>query len=114
MAGCSPSSVTRGGPTPTPAPGNAFVYTANASGNSISAFANDGTGALTPVPGSPFAAPGQPFGLAATPNNQFLYVTSFQNNQVSEFFINPGNGTLTPLVCTTTATTDVQPLEDRD
>ena len=111
MAGCSPSSVIRGGPTPTPAPGNAFVYTANASGNSISAFANDGTGALTPVPGSPFAAPGQPFGLAATPNNQFLYVTSFQNNQVSEFFINPGNGTLTPLVCTTTATTDVQPLK---
>jgi 6-phosphogluconolactonase len=111
MAGCSPSSVTRGGPTPTPVPGNAFVYTANAGGNSISAFANDGTGALTPVPGSPFAVSGQPFGIAATPNNQFLYVTSFQNNQVSEFFINPGNGTLTPLVCTTTATTDVQPLK---
>src|SRR5438270_11381985 len=89
MAGCSPSSVTRGGPTPTPTPGNAFVYTANAGGNSISGFANDGTGALTAVPGSPFAVPGQPFGLAATPNNQFLYAASFQTNQVNSFSISP-------------------------
>jgi hypothetical protein len=87
MAGCSGSNVTRGGPTPTPTPGNAFVYTANAGGNSISGFANDGTGALTPVPGSPFTVPGEPFGIAATPNHQFLYATSFQNNQISSFSI---------------------------
>lgn len=111
MAGCSPSSVTRGGPTPTPSPGNAFVYTANAGGNSISGFANDGTGALTAIPGSPFAAAGQPFGIAATPNNQFLYVTSFQNNQVNEFLISAASGVLTPLACPTVATTDVQPLK---
>ncbi|MBZ5491254.1 MAG: lactonase family protein [Acidobacteriia bacterium] len=111
MAGCSPSSVTRGGPTPTPSPGNAFVYTANAGGNSVSGFANDGTGALTAVPGSPFAVAGEPFGLAATPNNQFLYVTSFQNNQVSSFSISPTSGVLTPLTCPTVATTDVQPLK---
>jgi YVTN family beta-propeller protein len=111
MAGCSPSSVTRGGPTPTPTPGNAFVFTANASGNSISGFANDGTGALTAVPGSPFSVPGQPFGLAATPNNQFLFVTSFQNNQVNSFSISPTSGVLTPLTCPTVATTDVQPLK---
>src|SRR5436305_5592803 len=111
MAGCSPSSVTRGGPTPPPSPGNAFVYTANAGGNSISGFANDGTGALTPIPGSPFAAAGQPFGIAATPNNQFLYATSFQNNQVNEFLISAASGVLTPLACPTVATTDVQPLK---
>ena len=87
IAGCSQGNLTAGGPTPTPTPGNAFVYTANAGGNSISGFANDATGALTPVPGSPFAMPGQPFGIAAAPNNQFLYVTSFQNNQVNEFLI---------------------------
>ncbi len=111
MAGCSPSRVTRGGPTPTPSPGNAFVYTANAGGNSISGFTNDGTGALTPIPGSPFAVPGEPFGIAATPNNQFLYVTSFQNNQVDEFLISAASGVITPLACPTVATTDVQPLK---
>jgi YVTN family beta-propeller protein len=111
MAGCSASSVTRGGPTPTPTPGNAFVYTANAGGNSISGFANDGTGALTAVPGSPFTVPGQPFGIAATPNKQFLYVTSFQNNQISSFSISPASGVLTALVCPTVPTTDVQPLK---
>jgi len=111
MAGCSPSSVTRGGPTPTPTPGNAFVFTANAGGNSISGFANDGTGALTAVPGSPFTVPGQPFGLAATPNNLFLHVTSFLNNQVNSFSISPTTGVLTPLACPTVATTDVQPLK---
>jgi YVTN family beta-propeller protein len=111
MAGCSASSVTRGGPTPTPTPGNAFVYTANAGGNSVSGFANDGTGALTAVPGSPFTVPGQPFGIAATPNKQFLYVTSFQNNQISSFSISPASGVLTALVCPTVPTTDVQPLK---
>jgi YVTN family beta-propeller protein len=111
ITGCSDGTLKAGGPTPTPTPGNAFVYTANAAGNSISGFANDGTGALTAVPGSPFDVPGQPSGIAATPNHQFLYVTQFQNNQVSEFLISAASGVITPLTCTTTATTDVQPLK---
>src|SRR3954465_15048652 len=110
ITGCSDGKLTAGGSTPTPTPGNAFVYTANAGGNSISGFANDGTGALTAVPGSPFTVPGQPFGIAATPNKQFLYVTSFQNNQISSFSISPASGVLTALVCPTVPTTDVQPL----
>src|SRR3954467_7891474 len=36
MTGCSDGTLVAGGPTPTPSPGNAFVYTANAGGNSIS------------------------------------------------------------------------------
>jgi 6-phosphogluconolactonase (cycloisomerase 2 family) len=111
MTGCSDGTLTAGGATPTPSPGNAFVYTANAGGNSISGFANDGTGALTPIPGSPFASTGQPFGLAATPNHQFLYATSFQNNQVNQFLISSASGVLTPLTCTAVATTDLQPLK---
>jgi DNA-binding beta-propeller fold protein YncE len=111
ITGCSDGNLVAGGPTPTPSPGNAFVYTANAGGNSVSAFANDGTGALTPIPGSPFAVAGQPFGIAATPNHQFLYVSSFQNNQVNEFLISAASGVITPLTCTTVATTDVQPLK---
>lgn len=111
ITGCSGGTLAAGGPTPTPSPGNAFVYTANAGGNNVSAFANDGTGALTPVAGSPFAVPGQPFGIAATPNNQFLYVTQFQNNQISSFLISSASGVLTLLTCSTVPTTDVQPLK---
>jgi 6-phosphogluconolactonase (cycloisomerase 2 family) len=111
VAGCSGGRLTTGGPTPTPTPGNAFVYTANAGGNSISGFSNNGTGALTQVPGSPFASAGQPFGLAATPDNKFLYTSSFLNAVVTGFSISATTGTLTPLVCTPAATTGAQPLK---
>jgi len=93
-----------------PTPGNAFVFTANAAGNSISGFSNDSAGNLAAVPGSPFSSPGQPFGLAATPNNAFLYVSSFQNAQVTGFSINAATGTLAPLACPV-ATTGAQPLK---
>jgi 6-phosphogluconolactonase (cycloisomerase 2 family) len=108
--GCSPGNLTIGVHSPTPTPGNAFVFTANAGGNSISGFSNDGAGNLTAVPGSPFPSPGQPFGLAATPNNAFLYVSSFQNAQVTGFSINSTTGTLTPLSCPV-AITGSQPLK---
>jgi 6-phosphogluconolactonase len=111
ITGCSGGNLVAGGPTPTPSPGNAFVYTANASGNNVSAFANGGTGALTEVPGSPFSVPGQPSGIAATPDNKFLYVTQFQNDQISSFLISPASGVLTALACPTVPTTDVQPLK---
>ena len=98
-------------PTPTPGPGNAFVYTTNAGGNSISGFKNDSTGALTPVSGSPFSSPGQPFGIAATSDNKFLYVSSFQNAVVSVFGINSTTGVLSPVTCTPVASTGPQPLK---
>ena len=111
ITGCSDGKLVAGGATPTPTPGNAFVYTANAGGNNISGFANDGTGALTAVPGSPFAVPGQPFGIAATHDNKFLYVTQFQNNQISSFIISPASGVLTAMACPTIPATDVQPMK---
>ena len=110
LIGCSPGNLTIGVHTPPPTPGNAFVFTANASGNNISGFANDSAGNLTPVPGSPFASPGQPFALAATPNNAFLYVSSFQFAQVTGFSINPTTGALTPLACPA-VTTGSQPVK---
>jgi len=112
IGGCGGGSGSMPTPTPTPpAPGNVFVYTANAGGSNISAFANDSTGALTQVAGSPFNSPGQPFGIAATPNSRFLYVSSFQNAVVSGFAINAATGALTPLNCGTNAGTDPQPLK---
>ncbi|HEY2233057.1 MAG TPA: beta-propeller fold lactonase family protein [Candidatus Angelobacter sp.] len=104
ITGCSQSDLTAGGPTLTPTSGNAFVYVTLPGENRIAGFANDTTGALTGISGSPFNMPGQPFGIAASPNNRFLYVTLFQNNQISEFFISPANGTLTPVPCPTMAT----------
>lgn len=108
--GCSQGKLTIGVATPPPTPGSAFVFTANAGGNSISGFSNNSTGSLTAVPGSPFSSPGQPFGLAVTPNNALLYVSSFQNAQVTGFSINPTTGSLTPLACPV-ATTGSQPLK---
>src|SRR6478609_4141646 len=110
ITGCSPGKLTIGVAGPPPTPGAAFVFTANAGGNNISGFANDGAGNLTAVPGSPFASPGEPLGLAATPNNALLYVSSFLNAQVTGFSINPTTGALTPLACPV-ATTGSQPLK---
>lgn len=98
-------------PTSNAAPGNAFVYTANAGANSISGFSNDSTGALTPIAGSPFSSSGEPFGIAATPNSKFLYVSLFQSAAVNGFAIDPASGVLTPLNCGSTATTGSQPLK---
>ncbi|MGH9568505.1 MAG: beta-propeller fold lactonase family protein, partial [Candidatus Angelobacter sp.] len=116
ITGCSPGKNLNGAPTPTPTPttgasGNAFVYTADAGDNTISGFANDSTGTLTPVPGSPFISAGAPFGMAATSDNKFLYVSSFQNNVVTGFSVSTTTGSLTPLSCPLPAATGVQPLK---
>lgn len=112
LSGCGGAkSTTPTPPVTTASPGDAFVYTANAGGNSVSGFSNDSTGALTPVAGSPFSVPGGPFGIAATPNSKFLYVSLFQSAAVNGFAINPTTGVLTALNCATTATTGTQPLK---
>jgi 3-carboxymuconate cyclase len=83
-----------------------FVYVTNAgtffTGNTISAFRVDElTGALTPVPGSPFLLPegSIPQALAADPAGRFLYTTIrfpvSQSGAVAVFGINQTNGALT-------------------
>ncbi len=72
-----------------------FVYTALEASNQIAAFSIDSnTGALTAVPGSPFAAGSSP-GVLALANN-FLYTTTGQGATVSGFSIDPSTGALTP------------------
>jgi len=41
-----------------------FVYVANAGDNTVSAYSIGANGALTPVPGSPFAAGIEPISVA--------------------------------------------------
>jgi 6-phosphogluconolactonase (cycloisomerase 2 family) len=83
------------------------LYVANNGGsNDISAFAiAAGTGALTPVAGSPFAAGGNPHSLAVQPfgpfdyGSDFLYTANFNgtSSTVSGFRVDVDTGALTAL-----------------
>lgn len=73
-------------------------------GSTINAFAvNESTGALTLVPGSPFAAGGNGSGLAAGERlavdraNKRLYAINDGSDTLSAFSIDPGSGALTAL-----------------
>jgi 6-phosphogluconolactonase (cycloisomerase 2 family) len=64
----------------------------------VSGFSIDRkTGALTPVPGSPFAAGGNPRSVAVDPTAQFVYVTNERDNTVSGYSIDRKTGALTPV-----------------
>jgi len=70
-----------------------FAYVANSAGGDISAFAvQAGTGALVPVPGSPFAAGTTPIGMATS--GGFLYVLNQGSNNVSAYALDPLTGSL--------------------
>jgi 6-phosphogluconolactonase len=81
----------------------AFLYTANVQDSTISAFtADDNTGVLTPVSGSPYAAGISLGGLAVTPTgtsngNFFLYAADPQAKTVRAFTINGNTGALSPV-----------------
>ncbi|HMC62352.1 MAG TPA: beta-propeller fold lactonase family protein [Candidatus Solibacter sp.] len=70
-----------------------YLFAAGLTGQ-VSAFPVVGGGAL----GSPVsvAGPAHTLGMAAL-NNQFLYVSDFQNQSVDEWSINPSSGVLTPV-----------------
>ncbi len=84
-----------------------FVFVANNGGsNDISVFAIVvGTGALTPVAGSPFAAGGNPHSLVLQPFSpfdygaEFLYTANFDGNSstISGFSVDTDTGALTAL-----------------
>lgn len=82
-------------------PNSAFVYVVNnnsSSPGSVSGYAiNASTGALTPVPGSPFAAGNGPVGVAIAPNGAFAYVTNTNSGNISAYAINAATGALTPV-----------------
>ena len=91
-----------------PLPGFMYVIIQSNSGQSpltgsISAFSVDpSTGALAPVPGSPFAVLAGPAALIADLSGKFLYVASdlgnlTPTNDISAFAINPTTGALTPV-----------------
>jgi 6-phosphogluconolactonase len=75
-----------------------YVYAANTSGRSVSAYSLDTTtGALTPVAGSPFSTPGSPNGLVVDQAGTHVYATESQPNEISGFSIDAGTGVLTAI-----------------
>ena len=80
--------------------GGRFVYTANGgsrtSGFGVLAYAiNTGTGALSPVAGSPFTAGTNPSAVAVSPSAGIAYVTNQASGDVSAFTIDGTTGALT-------------------
>jgi 6-phosphogluconolactonase (cycloisomerase 2 family) len=89
-----------------PAQGASFVYTNNDQlANSVSAFSIGSNGALTAVPGSPFATGGAGIGgglyaadrITTAIVKDDLYVANGGSNNVSAFSVNPATGALTPV-----------------
>jgi 6-phosphogluconolactonase len=80
----SDATLTRVGTAPTGAkpvmpaftPDGRFLYVSNESGASVSGYAVGSDGGLTPLPGSPYATPSTPHGVAIAPDGRTLYVPS--------------------------------------
>jgi 6-phosphogluconolactonase (cycloisomerase 2 family) len=77
-------------------PGDAFLYVTNSSLNNVEAFSIGSTGALTTVPGSPFATGPSPNPVTFDSAGHFAYVS--HNNAAASVFVytvNPATGALT-------------------
>jgi 6-phosphogluconolactonase (cycloisomerase 2 family) len=76
-------------------PSGKFVYVTLVQSNQVAAYSiTTPSGALTPVPGSPFPAGNGPLGLTAA--NEFLYVSN-GDGTLSGYTIDSASGMLTPL-----------------
>lgn len=74
-----------------------FLYLATSGGATFSGFSiNPNTGALTPIPGSPFASSGNnPAAIAVDPSFPFLYAANAGSNSISAFTMSMSTGALT-------------------
>jgi 6-phosphogluconolactonase (cycloisomerase 2 family) len=79
-------------------PSGRFLYVGCHNSALINAFTIDpDSGALSPVPGSPFAAPGNPLFVLVDPSGQFLYAgTDSATAGVLGYTIDQTSGALTP------------------
>ena len=78
-----------------------FAYATDAindENGTISAYTINATsGALTPLPGAPFAAGSSPVFLAVDSTGKFAYVANATTASVSAYTIDPTSGALTPV-----------------
>jgi DNA-binding beta-propeller fold protein YncE len=73
-----------------------FAYVANEGSGNVSAYSIGANGALTPIPGSPFAAGSLPSSVAVDPTAKFAYVANQNSGNVSAYSIG-ANGALTAI-----------------
>lgn len=74
-------------------PGGAYLYTANATANSISIYSLASSGALTEVPQSPLADTSQhPVALILDPAGKYLYVANQGSGNIASYSITSGTG----------------------
>lgn len=73
-----------------------FAYVVNYSGHNVSVFSvNSTTGALTSIPGSPFATGGSyPIAVAVDPSGRFAYVANSNSYDISAFTVDAATGAL--------------------
>lgn len=72
-----------------------FVFVALMATNQVAAFSIASSGALTPVPGSPFVTGTQP--LSMTTVNNLLYISNAGDGTLSGYMIDSTSGVLTPM-----------------
>lgn len=83
-------------------PSQKFLYLAgtdNTTGvGEVAALSVDpASGALTPVPGSPYNVGSSPASVVTDPSGKFLYVGNRNSNTISGFSVNSTTGALTPM-----------------
>ncbi len=75
-----------------------FLYVTNVADATVSGYKiKPGSGELTPIAGSPFAAGGSLRGVAVDPSGRFAYVAQNSEDDVLGYTINPSTGALTPI-----------------
>src|SRR6266436_1332658 len=75
-----------------------FAYVANQFSTNVSGYTiNAATGALIPIPGSPFPAGALPLSVVVDPTGRFAYVANANSANVSGYTINAATGTLIPI-----------------
>ena len=81
-------------------PSNRFIYVASDESNETYAFSiNATTGALTPIPGSPYPGVSGPLAVAVDQATKFAYVSN-TGGEVEAFSIDPTSGALSELAPT--------------
>lgn len=88
VAGCGSSSS---------APPIAFLYVVGKEANSILAFNETPSGAISGASLATFATQPIPVAMAATPSKNFVYVANSTSNVVSGYALNHSTGVLTPV-----------------
>jgi 6-phosphogluconolactonase len=101
-AGTTPASIVED-------PSARFVYISDQASNQLYAYITTNTGALLPMPDSPFSTGVFPQGVTIDPRGRFVYVANATSGTVSGYAIDQARGTLTAIATGGTGNTETNP-----